>query len=235
GQITEFNPAAEKAFGRRREDVVGKEMAGLLIPHSFREQHRRGLERYIATGHGAILGKRVELTAMRADSKEFPVEVSITAVNVDGPPMFTGFIRDISERKRAEKQMRDSREQLRALAAYLQSVREEERTRIAREVHDELGQALTGLKMELAWLDKKFAEAGQFPALRFLRQKTREIPEVVDQIISTVRKIATELRPGVLDDLGLEAAIEWQIQDFQRRTGVKCEFVSNLKDIRLNP
>ena len=235
GQITEFNPAAEKAFGRRREDVVGKEMAGLLIPHSFREQHRRGLERYIATGHGAILGKRVELTAMRADSKEFPVEVSITAVSVDGPPMFTGFIRDISERKRAEKQMRDSREQLRALAAYLQSVREEERTRIAREVHDELGQTLTGLKMDLAWLEKRIAAVSDTGELEQCEEKLQELPGRVDSIISTVRKIATELRPPVLDDLGLEAAIEWQIQEFEKRTGITCHFHSSLKHVDLNP
>ena len=173
---------------------------------------------------------------MRKDGSRFQANVIITALRDDQGSLlgFAQVTRDITGLKQAEKQLRDSREQLRALAAYLQSVREEERTRIAREVHDELGQALTGLKMELAWLDKKFAEAGQFPALRFLRQKTREIPEVVDQIISTVRKIATELRPGVLDDLGLEAAIEWQIHDFQKRTGIKCEFASNLSDIALS-
>jgi len=101
-------------------------------------------------------------------------------------------------------------------------------------VHDELGQALTGLKMDLAWLEKKFAGADKLPSLRTLRLKTRRMPGVVDEIICTVRKIATELRPGVLDDLGLEAAIEWQIHDFQKRTGIRCELVSNLQDTRLS-
>src|SRR5207237_6882277 len=185
----------------------------------------------LASGQGPMLGKRVEMTAMRADGKEFPVELTITRVNLDGPPMFTGFIRDISERKKAEKQLRDSREQLRALAGYLQSVREEERSRIAREVHDELGQALTGLKMDLAWLDKKMAEVSDTGDLQQFEERLKELPGRVDVVIATVRKIATELRPPILDDLGLEAAIEWQIQEFEKRTGINCRFQSSLKQL----
>jgi len=234
GRITEFNPAAEKMFGRVRADVVNQELAEVLIPLSLRDKHRRGLERYLATGQDVMLGRRVELTAMRADGKEFPVELAITRVDLGGPPLFTGFVRDITERKRAEKQLRDSREQLRALAAYLQSVREEERSRIAREVHDELGQALTGLKMDLAWLDKKIAEVGTTDELRQSEEKLKELPARVDTIIATVRKIATELRPPVLDDLGLQAAIEWQIQEFEKRTGISCRFHSGLKHLDLD-
>ena len=136
---------------------------------------------------------------MRADGKEFPVEVTITKVSLEGPPLFTGFIRDITERKRAEKQMRDSREQLRALAAYLQSVREEERARVAREVHDELGQTLTGLKMDLARLEKNMADVSDTHELQQCEAVLKELPGRVDAIIGAVRKIATELRPPVLD------------------------------------
>ena len=188
GCITEFNPAAEKTFGRRRNDVLGKELAGLIIPLALRDKHRRSLERYLATGDGAMLGKRIELTAMRADGREFPVELTVTRVNLDGPPMFTGFLRDITERKKAEKQLRDSREQLRVLAAHLQSVREEERTRIAREVHDELGQALTGLKLDIAWLDKRDSELSTTEELRQYREKLKELPAVVDGSRSTSRR-----------------------------------------------
>ena len=234
GQILEFNPSAEKTFGRRREAVTGKEMAGLVIPPALREQHRRGLERYLASGQGRILGKRVEMTAMRADGKEFPVELTISRVKLEGPPLFTGFIRDITDRKRAEKQIRDSREQLRALAGYLQSVREQERTRIAREVHDELGQTLTGLKMELAWLERKMGAISDSEDLELCEEKLKELPGQVDAIIGTVRKIATELRPPVLDDLGLEAAIEWQIQDFEKRTGITCHFHSSVRHLDLD-
>jgi PAS domain S-box-containing protein len=234
-QIMEFNPAAEKMFGRLRDEVLGKDLAGLLIPQALWEKYRRGLERHAATGQSTLLGKRYELTALRADGKEFPIELAVTQVDLDGPPVFTGFIRDITERKRAEQRFRDSREQFRALAAHLQSVREEERSRIAREVHDELGQALTSLKMDLAWLDKRNAESRDANDLARLRDKLKELPGQVDAIINTVRQIAIELRPPILDALGLEAAIEWQTQDFEKRTGIACTFRSSLKQTGLDP
>jgi signal transduction histidine kinase len=122
-----------------------------------------------------------------------------------------------AERKRAEDRLRQSHEQLRALSVYLQHVREEERTRIAREVHDELGQALTGLKMDLSWV------GGRLPReLKVLHEKMRVMIGHIDQTIQTVRRISTELRPGILDDLGLIAAIEWQAHEFQTRTGIQC-------------
>jgi signal transduction histidine kinase len=121
------------------------------------------------------------------------------------------------EREQAEERLRQSHDQLRALTGHLQFVREEERTRIAREVHDELGQALTGLKLDLSWL------SGKFHGARGLQHKIRTMSGQIDATIHTVRRIATELRPGVLDSLGLAAAIEWQGADFQERTGIQCE------------
>jgi signal transduction histidine kinase len=134
-----------------------------------------------------------------------------------------------ADRKRAEARLRDSHEQLRALSVYLQYVREEERTRIAREVHDELGQQLTKLKMDLAWV------GGRLPrALRPLLDKIHDMSAHVDATIQSVRRIATELRPGILDDLGLIAAIEWQANEFQTRTGIECHVSSNLQDTLLD-
>jgi signal transduction histidine kinase len=127
------------------------------------------------------------------------------------------------ERKRAEERLRDSHEQLRALSVYLQYVREEERTRIAREVHDELGQALTGLKMDVAWLRNRLPRE-----LKPLLEKTAEMSKTIDGTIQTVRRIATELRPGILDDLGLLAAIEWQANEFQSHTGISCQVTTEL-------
>ncbi len=119
-----------------------------------------------------------------------------------------------------EIQVKNSREQLRRLSAHLQSAREEERTRIAREIHDELGQALTGLKMDLSWLAKKMQKTDENSDK--IQQKIATMVSLIDSTISTVRKISSELRPGVLDYLGLPAAIEWQAQEFQNRTGTKC-------------
>jgi PAS domain S-box-containing protein len=101
GCITEFNPSAERTFGYRRDEVVGKLLADLIIPPSFRESHQRGLARYLATGEAPVLGRRLEMTAVRADGSEFPVELAITRIPLDGPPSFTGYLRDITERKQA--------------------------------------------------------------------------------------------------------------------------------------
>src|SRR5919106_821601 len=106
GCITEFNPAAERTFGYRREDVVSMSLADVIVPPSLREAHRTGLARYLATGEARVLGRRVEITAMRADGTEFPVELAITPTAVDGVPFFTAYIRDITERKRAERRLR---------------------------------------------------------------------------------------------------------------------------------
>ncbi|MCG6917946.1 MAG: histidine kinase [Deltaproteobacteria bacterium] len=122
------------------------------------------------------------------------------------------------ERDKAEREIRNSREQLRNLSAHLQSVREEERTRMAREIHDELGQSLTALKMDISWLNRRFLE--EDPAFK---KKLASMEEVIDSTIQTVQKLSGELRPGILDDLGLAAAIEWQAEEFQNRTGIECE------------
>lgn len=124
---------------------------------------------------------------------------------------------DRRERRRAEDKLRRSLDQLRALTTYLQFVREEERTRIAREVHDELGQALTGLKLDMSWLALRLAKNSQS-----LRDKANTMAAHIDETIQTVRRIATELRPGILDSLGLVAAIEWQANEFHSRTGIPC-------------
>lgn len=107
GKIVEFNPAAERTFGYERSDAVGKELVELIIPPSMRQRHREGLKRLAETGETEILGKRLELTGMRSDGSEFPVELTVIAVEVPGrPALFTGFIRDITDRRRAEEARR---------------------------------------------------------------------------------------------------------------------------------
>jgi PAS domain S-box-containing protein len=108
GRITEFNAAAERTFSWLRQDVLGKALAEMIIPHSLREQHRRGFARYLTTGEATVVGRRVELTAMRADGSEFPVELTVTRNPSRGPPSFTGFLRDITERRQSEDRLRRS-------------------------------------------------------------------------------------------------------------------------------
>jgi len=108
GSITEFNPAAERTFGYRRDEVLGRPLANVIVPLSLREKHRQGFARYLATGEARVLGKRIEMTAVRADGSEFPVELAITRIPLEGPPSFTGYLRDITERKRAEHELRRS-------------------------------------------------------------------------------------------------------------------------------
>jgi PAS domain S-box-containing protein len=112
GHITEFNPAAERTFGYRRADVLGRPLAEVIIPPSLREAHRRGFARYLATGEARVLGQRVELTAVRADGSEFPVELTITRIPSDGPPTFTGYLRDITDRRLAEETLAKVRSEL---------------------------------------------------------------------------------------------------------------------------
>jgi len=143
------------------------------------------------------------------------------------PVRMVGAGQDITERKQIEERLRQSREQLRALSAHLQSVREQERTRIAREIHDELGQALTGMKMDATWLQNNFGENLKAVA------KTKSMIQLIDTTVQAVRRISAELRPGILDDLGLEAAIEWQLQEFQARTGIQSDLTSTVEEINL--
>jgi PAS domain S-box-containing protein len=157
----------------------------------------------------------------RADGTSFPAEYWSHPIRrgADLIGCVVTFL-DITQRQQAEAALRTSREQLRALAAHLESVREEERTRIAREIHDELGQILTGLRFDLTRL------ATHLPAEQAaVRDDTRAMLALVDSSIKEVRRIATDLRPKVLDDLGLVAALEWQAQEFQGRTGIPCRFL----------
>src|SRR5580698_2124878 len=108
GCITEFNPAAEYTFGYHRDEVLGMPLSNVVIPLSLREKHRQGFARYLATGEARLLGKRIETTAVRADGSEFPVELAISRIPLEGPPSFTGYLRDITERKRAEQELRRS-------------------------------------------------------------------------------------------------------------------------------
>jgi len=170
----------------------------------------------------------------RPDGKPNTYEWSAVAVPSGDKYHIIGIDRDVTERREAEIRLRESREQLRALAARLQSVREAERTTIAREIHDELGHALAPLKLDLSLLRRRAASHYDEGFVELLQQKLDAMTGVVDRAIRAVRRICTELRPSVLDDLGLTAAIEWQVQEFESRTGIRCAFARELEDFSLD-
>jgi signal transduction histidine kinase len=134
-----------------------------------------------------------------------------------------GIGHDVTDRDQAEARLRKSREQLRALAGRLQSVREDEQARMARDLHDELGQLLTGLKMDLRWLERRLSDLPASDAISPLVDRVVAASELADQTVASVQRIAAELRPGALDRLGLGPALRQEVRRFQERTGILCE------------
>jgi len=175
------------------------------------------------------MGEEVAIETLKNGATDYVLKTRLTRL----VPAVHRALREAQERtdrRLAEVQLRESHKQLRALSVYLQHVREEERTRIAREVHDELGQALTSCKLDASWL------AHHLPRnQKNLSQKAEKLSTDIDSTIQTVRRISTELRPGILDYLGLAAALEWQAQEFQSRTGIRCHVSTHLHGPPLDP
>jgi PAS domain S-box-containing protein len=179
----------------------------------------RERETLIAQHEPGQPGWTIEIQWKRRDGMPIWVLLSAHAVKDEAGRLryFEGFVHDITERRQAAQELARSRKRLRQLAARLEDVREQDRKTIAREIHDELGQALTALRLDLSWI------VGRLPPRPVrLAAKTQAMIGVVDQTIAAVRRIATQLRPPILDDLGLVAAIEWQAGETAARTGIRC-------------
>ena len=215
------NRRAVEMYGyESAEEMIGISTYDLIAP----EYRRRAHENTRQIMETASL-QPIESIGVKKDAARFAAELSAALIrDAQGQPVAVlGVSRDITERKLAEEERRASHEQLRALSARLQSAREEEGARIARELHDELGGALTGLKWDLEGIDKTLTVSGKGEQVRSVREKIPIMTTLIDETIDTVRRISSELRPGVLDDLGLVAAIEWQAQQFQSRTRIRCD------------
>ncbi len=215
--IALFNTAAEIMFGAPAAAMIGQPIQRLL-PRHFGDSHAAdsgGAMRYPKTeALGAVSGRRI-------GGEEFPVEASISKAEVAGRQFFTVILRDISRRERAEELLRLANEQLRALTVRNETIREHERTTVAREIHDVLAQELTCLKIDLVWIAKRAARPIDEPTRSLMVTRIGEAITQADSAVTTVQRIATELRPVILDSLGLPAAIEWQVEDFARRTDLR--------------
>lgn len=216
------NNAVEQVFGWRPEELIGKKVRLLY----------RSEEDYDEIAHRfytALETQRTystEFPARRKDGQEILCMMQASRIGeILRERRIVVTYENITERKRAQQELEKSREQLRNLSLHLQSIREEERTRIAREIHDELGQTLTALKMDIAWLGTRIDGTNTA-----LQKKTDYMSNLIDSTIDTVHRISSDLRPGLLDDLGLVAAIEWQTQDFQRRSGLPCRAELSIAD-----
>ena len=166
----------------------------------------------------------------KKDGTVIHVETYTHQIVYEGKRAWLGLSKDITDKYMAEERLQKSYQDIRQLASNLQNIREEERTSIAREIHDELGQQLTGLKMDIYWLSRKINTTDNEIAA-----KLKESIELINATVATVRKIATDLRPSILDDLGLIAALEWQGEEFEKRSGTRVEFNNIAGDVLLKP
>ena len=226
-KIVLFNRAAEQVFGVRREAMLGTPLDRLL-PARFRGAHRGHVEAFGRTGvTSRRMGDVTTLWALRpASEEEFPIEASISQAVEGGKRYYTVILRDITVRKQAEDALRQSQRELRELSARVLEAREEEKAHLARELHDELGQLLTALKMDLGWLRERLPDAE-------LAQRAAEMGALLDRTVSATRRIMADLRPMMLDDLGLADAAAWLVDDFAKRSGIACriELAEDLEEV----
>jgi PAS domain S-box-containing protein len=215
GRIIEVNEQLADMHGYRPEELVGRPVTDCVAPQSCEDVAER-----IREGRT----EPYEHLALRKDGTTFPVEARGRVMTFRGRQVRVTAVRDITQRHRSEEQLRESREQLRALLARLQSSREEERTHIAREIHDHLGQLLTALKLDLRGLERRIAGVADVEVQTALTGKLLSARQLADETIESVQKIASELRPGLLDRLGLAAAMEAETQAFQARTAIRCDW-----------
>ncbi|MDO9260211.1 MAG: PAS domain-containing sensor histidine kinase [Pseudomonadota bacterium] len=218
--IVMFNRAAEKIFGWPGGQALGQPLAE-LIPERFRAGHDEHISRFSATGvTSRRMGDGSVIYGLRASGEEFPMDASISQLDMADGKLYTVILRDVTERVRAQ-------EERSAFAAAVNAAREEEKTRVARELHDELAQSLTALKMDTLWVRDNTRAAPDVAAAKLTDMLT-----MVDGMVASTRRIAADLRPLLLDDLGLLATIEWLVHNFSQRTGVACTLLAD-EDLEL--
>lgn len=212
----DVNNAAVKFYGYTKKEFLSTSMANLK-PKLMME-------------HSSEINRNSYWVHSKKDGKLASLNIISHHIIYEGKPVKLILAQDISETKQAEDKLKYSHDQLRQLAMHMEKMREAERTHMAREIHDELGQQLTGLKMDISWLNKKIITED-----KAIKNKLKDTISLIDKTVITVRKIATDLRPSILDDLGLIAAMEWQSEEFQKRSEIITHFSSNVSQISIPP
>ena len=218
GKYDDVNPKYASTVGRCVDELLCTNQSDILHPDDV-SSYQNDIDKFVNDqSYDRKLVKRV----LRPDMSIIWIEISIVPFEImgNGEVCHLCMIEDITENKRMI-------ESLRQLTTYLQDVREEERTRIGREIHDVLGGTLTVLKMDLDWLSKKISADP-------MHERIRSLYELTGEAIETARRVSKNLRPNVLDNLGLYGAIEWQIREFEQRTDIRCKFESTISNLSLS-
>jgi PAS domain S-box-containing protein len=229
-RVVLFNNAAETMFDWARDEALGAPL-DRFIPERFRGAHAAHVRQFGETG---VTSRRMGgslriVTGLRRNGEEFPIDASISQIGAPGERFFTVILRDVTARVEAEKALRRSKDELQELGAAAHLTREQEKSRIARELHDELGQLLTMLQMDVAWCREKLPPGNDAFAAKVERMAT-----LLKSTIAATRRIAADLRPLMLDDLGLVPSIEWLVENFTQRTGIACELSVDRRELALS-
>lgn len=225
-RIILFNTTAEALFGCPQTEALGAPLAD-FIPQRFRDIHGEHIRRF---GEAGVTTRRMAtqrvVAGVRRNGEEFPIDASISQVTLHGHKYYTVIVRDVTERLRAEEALRRSKEELHEIATVSATAREQEKSRIARELHDELAQSLTVLRMDIDWLRQREVTQDA-PSTA----KLAAMEKMLDRTVVAIRRIAADLRPLMLDDLGLVPAVEWLVENFKERHGIECDIVIAPPDV----
>lgn len=229
-RVVLFNRAAESMFGASRDEAIGAPLT-TFIPDRFRAAHSAHVK---AFGEGNAASRRMAdariVTGVRRDGEEFPIDAAISHLRDGAHVFYTVILRDVSAREKSLADLKRSKQELQELGAASEVTREQEKSRIARELHDELGQALTMMRMDVAWCKANLAQASPSAPAKLDRMET-----LLKTTVAATRRIASDLRPLMLDDLGLVPALEWLVQNMSQRAGIACDFSIDDPAVALPP
>lgn len=225
GVIVQINAQAERLFGYSRQTLLGLPVEA-LIPQRLRGGHEDHRNAYVKRSHRIVMGTHAQ--CLRQDGSEFSAEINLSPLETNRGRLLMAVVRDVTERRKAELEIAESHQRLRDLATQNEATREGERKHIAREIHDELGQVLTALRMDMSLLGMQFGSLA--PALA---SKVSDMKVLVDRAIQGVRDVATNLRPTALD-MGLIPALAWLCSEFTRQTTIACTLHTQEETIALD-